>query len=138
FHRSSLVTSWRKNATKTPPRDRRLPWSGLARLEQTILRLIVIFQSQMRNQLLTPHPAQSIFQLHELDKNVVLGVNLGSVHRSLEIKRQPFLNAAHPRALRQIHKQNDIEDQRRRQDRIPAQEIDLDLHRIAEPSENID
>jgi len=36
------------------------------------LRLIVIFQSQMRNQLLT-RIQRKYFSLHELDKDVVLG-----------------------------------------------------------------
>src|SRR5436305_10101403 len=35
-------------------------------------RLIVIFQAQVRNQVFSPHPAQSVFELHELDEDVVL------------------------------------------------------------------
>ena len=43
-----------------------------------------------------------------------------------------------PAALRQIEEQHQIEHDRRRQNRVAAQEIDLDLHRIAQPSEDID
>src|SRR5450759_32499 len=57
-----------------------------ARVFQTIQRLIVIFQAQMRDQILTTHPTQGILQLHQLDKDVVLGVNLGGMHGPLEIE----------------------------------------------------
>ena len=41
-------------------------------------------------------------------------------------------------ALREVEEQYEIQHDRRRQNRIAAQEIDLDLHRIAEPSEDVD
>ena len=43
-----------------------------------------------------------------------------------------------PGALRQIHEQHQVQHQRRRQNRIAAQEIDLDLHRVAQPPEDVD
>src|SRR5947209_2121243 len=58
--------------------------------------------------------------------------------RRLEVKREPFLYAPHPGSTRQIHKQRQIEGDRSGQDGIPAEEVDLDLHRIAEPAEDID
>src|SRR5215471_12409020 len=81
---------------------------------QKIQRLIVIFQTQMGDQILAPHPAQRILQFHELDKDVVLGINLRGVHGRLEVKRQPFLHPAHAGPLRQVHQQHDIQHQRRR------------------------
>src|SRR5690242_18354741 len=60
------------------------------------------------------------------------------MHGSLKVKRQPLLDAAHARALRQVHKQYQIQDQRCRQNRIAAQEVDLDLHGVAQPTENVD
>src|ERR1035437_632412 len=59
------------------------PLSGYS---QTIQPLIVIFQAQMRDQVLTTHPTQGILQLHKLDEDVVLGVNIGSMHGPLEIE----------------------------------------------------
>src|SRR5271169_1905568 len=56
------------------------------RVFQTIQRLVVIFQAQMRDQVLTAHPTQGILHLHQLNEDVVLGVNLGGVHRPLEVK----------------------------------------------------
>src|SRR5579862_1807038 len=99
---------------------------------------VVILQPEVSDQILTAHPPKSILQLHELDKNVVLGIEAGRSHGSLEIERQPFLDAAHSAALRKVHEQNQIEDKRRREDRIAAQKVDLDLHRVAQPSENVD
>ena len=92
----------------------------------------------MGDQVLAAHPAERVFELHELDEDVMLGIQPGRGHGSLEIERKPFLNAAHTRALRQVQEQNQVQDQRRRQNRIAAQKIDLDLHRIAQPSENVD
>src|SRR5258705_9209534 len=40
--------------------------------------------------------------------------------------------------MRQIEKQHEVEDQRCCKDRVAAEEVYFDLHRIAEPSEDID
>src|SRR6202007_2909269 len=96
------------------------------------------FQAQVRNQVLAPHPAQSVLEFHELNEYVVLRVNFRRVHGGLEIKGQPLLDAAHTGALSKVHEQNDVQHQRRGQNRIPAQEIDLDLHGVAEPPEDVD
>ena len=68
----------------------------------------------------------------------MLGVETGCVHRTLEIERQPLLDARHAGALRQIQEQRDVEDDRRRQDAVAAQKVDLQLHRVAEPPEDVD
>src|SRR2546430_4361659 len=81
---------------------------------------------------------QRVLQLHQLDKNVVFRIKTGSGHRRLKIKRQPFLHALHAGALGQIQKQGQIQNYRRRQNRITAKKVDLDLHRITQPPENID
>ena len=73
-----------------------------------------------------------------LDEEVVFGIELRRAHRALEIKAKPFLDAVHSSALGEIEKQNEIENQRRGENRIAAEEIHLDLHFVAEPSENID
>src|SRR5436305_14569181 len=43
--------------------------SGGTRFLQKIQRLIVIFQAQVRDEIFTLHPAQRIFELHQLDEN---------------------------------------------------------------------
>ena len=81
---------------------------------------------------------EGIFQFHELDKQIMLRIELRGAHGAFKIKRQPFLNPPHPAALCQIHEQNQIKYDRRGQDAVAAEEIDLDLHGIAQPAENID
>ena len=39
---------------------------------------------------------------------------------------------------RTVSEGGQIEDDRRRQDRVATQEVDLDLHRVAEPAEDVD
>src|SRR5579864_8263123 len=60
--------------------------------------LIVILLPEVRNQALAHHPAKSIFQLHELYEQIMLGIQTRRGHRRLEIETQPLLNTAHARA----------------------------------------
>src|SRR5262245_51452067 len=60
------------------------------------------------------------------------------MHRALEVKAQPFLNPSHSATLRQIQKQNEIQNNRGGQNTVAAQEINLDLHGITEPSVDVD
>src|ERR1700730_8886505 len=71
---------------------------------------VVILLPQVRNQILSHHPSQRILQFHGLDEQIVLRVQLRRAHRRLEVEAQPFLNPAHPCALRQVQKQNQIQD----------------------------
>ena len=68
----------------------------------------------------------------------MLGIEEGSTHRALEVEGQPFLNAAETAALRQVEEEDEVEDQRGRQDTIAAEEIHLDLHGIIEPAKEVD
>src|SRR5258708_25894012 len=92
----------------------------------------------MGDQVLALHVAQSILELHQLNEDVVLRVEAGRRHRALEVERQPLLNALHTGALGKIHKQDQVEHQRSGKNGIAAKEIDLDLHRIVHPAEDID
>src|SRR5579871_6501443 len=65
-------------------------------------------------------------------------IKFGSAHRRLKVKAQPFLNASHACTLGKIEKQDQIKDYERSQNRVAAQEIDFDLHRIAQPAEDVD
>src|SRR3954471_11721379 len=100
--------------------------------------LVVVLTAKMRDQLFAFQVAQSVLQLHQLDEQVVLRIQVRRVHRALEVERQPFLNAVHLRALRQVEKQGDVEDDGRSEDAVAAQEIDLQLHLVAEPADEID
>src|SRR5207244_6594132 len=62
-------------------------------------------------------------------------------HGRLKVKAQPFLDAnvlQFRSPLCQVEEQDQIENDRCRQNRVTAEKIDLDLHGIAEPAEDID
>src|ERR1700686_3108604 len=100
--------------------------------------LVVVFLPEMGDQIFADHPAQGVLQLHQLDEQVVLWVEFRGGHRRLEVETQPLLDATHPGALREIEEQNQVENNRCRKNRIAAEEVHLDLHRIAEPPEDVD
>src|SRR5918992_1773871 len=58
--------------------------------------LVVILPPEVSNHLLTHHVTQRVLQLHQLDEQVVLGIQVPGVHRRLEVERQPLLDARHP------------------------------------------
>src|SRR5260221_11751548 len=92
----------------------------------------------MRDQLLSHHPPERVLELHALDEEIMLRIELLRGHRALEVEAQPFLNASEASALGEVHEQRKVEHDRRREDRVTAEEVHLDLHRIAEPSADID
>src|SRR5271170_2832655 len=95
----------------------------------------------MRDQSLATQMPQRVLQLHQLNEQIMLRIKPRRGHRRLEIKTQPLLNPESAKlsaALRQIHEQNEIQHNGRRKNRIPAKEIYLDLHRVAEPAKDID
>src|SRR5579859_5475625 len=102
---------------------------------------VVILQSQVSDQAFTHQVAQCVLEFHRLDKEIVLRIQAGHSHRRLEEEAEPLLNAqaAQLRAtLRQIEEQNEVEHNRRGKDGVAAEEINLNLHGIAEPSEDVD
>src|SRR5271170_7443047 len=67
--------------------------------------LVVVFQSEMRDQLFALQVPQSVFQLHQLDEQIVLRIQSRRGHRRLEVEAQPLLNAQATqlgRALRKV------------------------------------
>src|SRR5262245_44898798 len=92
----------------------------------------------MRDQVLALQIPERVLQLHQLNEEVVLRVYLGCMHRALEIEREPLLYARHPGALGEIEEQYRVEHDRRSENAVAAQEIDLELHRIAQPPNQID
>src|SRR5512135_3430669 len=104
----------------------------------TTARLVVVLGAEVGDELITLGVAQRVLQLHELDEQIVLRVQAFRSHRRLPVERQPLLDARHPRALREVHEQRQVEDDRRSQDRVAAEEVDLDLHRVVEPPADVD
>ena len=43
--------------------------------------LVVIFEAEMRDQRLPAHPAQRVFEFHQLYENIVFGIQTGRRHR---------------------------------------------------------
>src|SRR5262245_523439 len=69
---------------------------------------VVILPAEVRDQLFALQIAQRVLQLHQLNEQIVLGVQARRVHRALVVEREPLLNAAHARPLRQIQEQRGI------------------------------
>src|SRR6476646_1826868 len=85
--------------------------------------------------------SQGVLEFHQLDEQVVLGIEPRSSHGRLEVKAQPLLysQAAQLRtALGQVQEQHQIQHERGCQNRVAAKEIHFDLHGISQPSEDID
>src|SRR2546428_6322405 len=114
---------------------------GVAGREGTgvlLLRVLVVLDAEVRDLLLAHHPAQRVLELRLLNEQVMLGVEALGELRALKVEGEPLLNARQSRAAGEIEEQREVEHDRRGEDRVAAQEIDLDLHRIAEPSEDVD
>src|SRR6056297_419482 len=101
-------------------------------------RSVVVVEAEVRDLVLAHHPAKRVLELPVLDEDVVLRVQPGLCLRRLEVEGQPLLDPAHPAPGREVEEERQIEHDRSREDRVPAEEVDLDLHRIAEPSEDVD
>src|SRR5690606_9787217 len=100
--------------------------------------VLVVLGAQVSDQVLTHHVPEVVLELLDLDEDVVLGIHLGSVLGALEVERQPLLDSRAAGAVGQVHEQGQIQDQGSGQDRVFAQKVDLDLHRISQPSEDVD
>src|SRR5690606_19860275 len=100
--------------------------------------LLVVLLAEVRDLLLAHEPAERVLELRLLDEQVVLRVDRRRVLRALEVEREPLLDALEPRPVGEVHEQRQVEDDRRREDRVAAEEVDLDLHRVAEPPEDVD
>src|SRR5579871_2371459 len=56
---------------------------------------VVVLTAEVRDQLLTLEVPQRVLQLHQLDEQIVLGIEPRGVHRTLEVEREPLLDAGH-------------------------------------------
>src|SRR4051812_19307237 len=97
--------------------------------------LVVVLAPKMGYELFTLEISQRVLEFHELDEQVVLGIETRGMNRTLEVEREPFLDAMHPGTFGEIEKQRDVQHDRRRQNAVAAEKIDLELHRVAEPTD---
>src|SRR4030095_5312326 len=99
---------------------------------------IVVLHPEVRDHVFPPQKTEGILQFHQLNEQVMLRVESCSAHGTLEIETQPFLYSAHPAALRKVEEKYKVKDNRRGEDAISTEEIDFNLHRVAEPTIDID
>lgn len=71
--------------------------------------LVVILQAEMSNEFLPAQVSQRVFELHELDEQVMFRVQSLGCLRAFEVKRQPLLDAPHSGALREVEKESKVE-----------------------------
>src|SRR4051812_35488454 len=100
--------------------------------------LVVVLAGGGGGCLFAPDPAPGVLQLCQLDEDVVLGVQAGRRLRALVVEAQPLLDAAQPGALGEVAEQDQVEREWRGEDAVAAEEVDLDLHRVVEPPEDVD
>ena len=88
----------------------------------------------------TTHFADSVFQHYVLLEEVVYGYFVFGVvvHRALEEEAQEALDAVAAGAGCEVAQEHEVEAQRCGKDRVAAEEVDLDLHGIAHPAEDVD
>src|SRR5512134_3133234 len=87
-------------------RDRRTPAPDRPRgVSPEAVSLLVVFDAEVGDLLLTHQPAQRVLELGLLNEQVVLRVQPLRRLRALEVERQPLLDAPHPGALRQVEEQ---------------------------------
>jgi len=86
------------------------------------------------------HFADSVLQHGVLLEEVVYGNFVLSVvvHRALEEEAQEALDAVTAVASSEVAQQNEVEAERSSEDRVAAEEVDLDLHGVAHPAEDVD
>src|SRR5258706_1449809 len=99
---------------------------------------VVILGSQVCDQIFPAKITQSVFELHQLNKHIVLWIEAWRGLGGFEVKRQPLLDTFHAGALGQVKKQRQVQNDRSRENRVTTEKIDLDLHGITQPAENID
>ncbi len=70
--------------------------------------LLIILNPQMRNLFFIHHITEGVFELHFLNEEIVFRVKALGRHGRFVVKREPFLDASHPRTMSQIHKEHQI------------------------------
>jgi pimeloyl-ACP methyl ester carboxylesterase len=102
-----------------------LAYASMLQYDQRLFRRVVTIGS--------PVFTQRVLQLGLLDEQVVLGRRSRRRPAGLEVEAQPLLHTGLPARWAQVHEEGEVEHDRGGEDRVAAQEVDLDLHRVAEP-----
>ena len=100
-----------------------------------VIRLIDFFVSRV-----TAHFADSVFEHNVLleevvNRHFVLGV---VVHRALKEEAEEALSTVASGTSCEVAEEHEVEAERRCEDRVAAEEVNLYLHRVAHPSEDVD
>jgi hypothetical protein len=99
-------------AARLPGTQKRRPLAVAFLIDVSGLRLVVVFQTKVRDHLLALHVSQRVLQLHELNEQVMFRVEFRCAHGALEIEREPFLDAAHAASMGEIHEQRQVQHDR--------------------------
>ena len=81
---------------------------------------------------------QGVLKAYVLKEQVMLLEVTGGDVWALKVEREPLLDPASARARGEVEEEGEVEDDGCREDRVSAQEVDLDLHGVAHPAEDID
>src|SRR6266851_1160473 len=103
--------------------------------------LAVVVEAEVGDEAFAHDVAKGVLELHRLDEEVVLRVDAGGAVGSLEVEAEPLLNAEAAQAWgtgREVHEEDEVEGERRGEDGVAAEEVYLELHRVAEPAEDVD
>ena len=100
-----------------------------------VIRLIDFFVSRV-----TAHFADSVFEHNVLleevvNRHFVLGV---VVHRALKEEAEEALSTVASGTSCEVAEEHEVEAERRCEDRVAAEEVNLYLHRVAHPAEDVD
>src|SRR5256885_16930976 len=118
---------------RSPPASRLSPATSRLPLSRC-----VVLQPQVRDLVLTHQVPQRVLQLRLLNEEIVFRLQTGRGHWTLIVERQPLLDALHSRTLCEVAEEREIEHDRRGKNGVAAKEIDLDLHRVVHPPDNVD
>src|SRR6266545_4457264 len=131
----------RNSGSSLMPRETRSLVSRTAEDPDLLLDIraaFVIVEPGVIQDFLADEDAKCVSELQMLDEEIVLGLQIRPRHRRLEVEGEPLLDAGEARAPREVQKERQIEGHRRRENRVAAEEVDLDLHGLAEPAEDVD
>lgn len=74
---------------------------------------VVVFETEVGNQIFTTKMPESVLQLHQLDEHIMFRIEFRRSLWRLKIEGKPLLNSFHAGPLRQVQKEREIENDRR-------------------------
>jgi hypothetical protein len=101
----------------------------------------VVLEAEVGDEIFPHDVAESVFELRVLNEEIVLGVDALCVLGRLEVEAEPLLNSETTQAgcaSSEIHEEDKVEGERSGEDGVAAEEVNLELHRVTEPTEDVD